>query len=162
MSTKQNAFILAQAAAHLVGAYKACIAEYQTVLPLDLRIGHDAPDNFNALKAQAAQGVLKVSTEHNATSIYGAAGNLPFRVFHDYGHLLYNAQFTTTDEILLANTQWQDLKKHLPTEWVSVCFAVYYADTVEQSKFEALNGYFPHNQRAFVLTHLENHFIKSI
>lgn len=160
MSTKQNAFILSQAAAHLAAAYKACIAEYQTVLPLDLRIGHDAPDNYAALKNQAALGFLKVSTEHNATSIYGAAGNLTFRVFHDYGHLLYDAEFTMDQEVSLAKTQWLDLKRYLPAEWVDVCHAVYTADTVEQSKFEALNGCFPHNQRAFVLVHLENYFKK--
>lgn len=158
MSTKQNAFILAQAASHLVTAYKASIAEYQTVLPLNLSIGHDAPDNFNALKSQAACGFLKVSTEHNATSIYGAAGNLTFRVFHDYGHLLYDAEFTTEQEVSLALTQWRDLVRYIPQEWQGVCYVVYRADTVEQSAFEAKTGEFPEDQKGFVMGFLKEYF----
>lgn len=160
MSIKQNAFILAQAASHLVTAYKASIAEYQTVLPLNLSIGHDAPDNFNALKSQAACGFLKVSTAHNDTSIYGASGNLTFRIFHDYGHLLYDAEFTTEQEVSLANTQWLDLKRYLPAEWVNVCHVVYFADTVEQSKYEAATGNFPEDQKVFVMGHLAAYFAK--
>lgn len=158
MSTKQNRFILAQAAAHLVEAYKTCIAEYQTVLPLNLSIGHDAPDNFNALKSQAAMGFLKVSTAHNATSIYGAAGNLTFRVFHDYGHLLYDAEFTTEQEVSLALTQWRDLVRYIPQEWQGVCYVVYRADTVEQSEFEAKTGEFPADQKGFVMGFLKEYF----
>ena len=160
MKANQNVFILARAAALLVEAYKECITEYQSVLPLDLRIGHDAPDNYNALKAQASQGVLKVSTAFNTTSIYGGSGNLTFRIFHDYGHLLYDAEFTTEQEVSLANTQWLDLKRYLPAEWVNVCHVVYLADTVEQSKYEAATGQFPEDQKGFVLGFLQAHFDK--
>lgn len=157
-NAKQNAFILSRAAALLVEAYGKCITEYQQVLPLDLKIGHDAPDTYAALKSQAAMGVLKVSTLHNATSIYGAAGNLKFRIFHDYGHLLYDAEFTTEQEVSLARTQWLDLKRHLPTEWVGVCQVVYNADTIRQSLFEQEHGNFPEDQWAFVMSHLSGHF----
>lgn len=156
--SNQSRFILAHAAQLLVLAYKECITEYQQVLPLKLSIGHDAPDNFNALKSQASCGFLKVSTEHNDTSIYGASGNLTFRIFHDYGHLLYDAEFTTEQEVSLAKTQWLDLKRHLPAEWVNVCHVVYFADTVEQSKYEAATGKFPEDQKGFVMGHLAAYF----
>ena len=158
MSTKQNAFILAQAAAHLVAAYKSCITEYREILPLDGRIGLDAPSTFEDLKADAAKGFLKVSTEHNSSSIYGASGNLTFRTFHDYGHLLYNKEFTLADEVELSRMQWQDLKVYLPSEWVDVCHCVYVADTEQQSLYEAETGNFPADQKRFVLGFLANHF----
>lgn len=156
--TTQNRFILARAAHLLVLAYKECIAEYQQVLPLKLSIGSDAPDTFAKLKADAALGNLKVSTEHNATSIYGAAGNLTFRIFHDFGHLLYDAKFTTNDEVLLAQTQWQDLKRYIPADWMHVCHEVYALDTIEQSLLEARTGSFPVDQKAFVLAGLDRYF----
>ncbi len=156
--SNQSRFILANAAQLLVLAYKECITEYQQVLPLKLSIGHDAPDSYAALKSQAAQGNLKVSTEHNDTSIYGASGNLTFRIFHDYGHLLYDAEFTTEQEVSLANTQWLDLKRYLPAEWVNVCHVIYLADTVEQSKYEAATGNFPEDQKGFVMGFLERYF----
>lgn len=156
--SNQSRFILAHAAQLLVLAYKECITEYQQVLPLKLSIGHDAPDSYAALKSQAAQGNLKVSTEHNATSIYGAAGNLTFRIFHDYGHLLYDAEFTTEQEVSLAQTQWRDLVRYIPQEWQGVCYVVYRADTVEQSEFEAKTGEFPADQKGFVMGFLKEYF----
>lgn len=144
MTTKQNAFILARAATLLVEAYGKCIPEYLKLMgqPLDLQVGPDAPNTYEDLKAQAAQGLLKVSTEFNNTSIYGASGNLTFRIFHDLGHLMYDAQFTTAQEVTLATIQWVDLKRYLPAEWVNVCKAVYMADTVEQSLYEEETGHF--------------------
>ncbi|ADV35708.1 conserved hypothetical protein [Pseudomonas phage phiIBB-PF7A] len=158
MNTSQNRFILAHAASLLVTAYKECIAEYQTVLPLNLSIGHDAPDSYAALRSQAAQGQLKVSTAHNASSIYGASGNLTFRIFHDYGHLLYDAEFTTEQEVSLALTQWRDLIRYIPQEWQGICYVVYRADTVAQSEYEAIHKDFPVDQKAFVLDILNKHF----
>lgn len=158
MSNSQLKFILARSAALLVDAYLKTLVEYRAIMPLDGRVGLDAPSTFEALKADAAQGFLKVSTEFNATSIYGAAGNLTFRTFHDYGHLLYNKAFTTQDELDLALVQWFDLKKHIPLGWHGVCHCVYFADTAQQSLYEAEHGEFPQDQHAFVLGHLANHF----
>ncbi|MCO4372747.1 hypothetical protein MTR10_11930 [Staphylococcus agnetis] len=158
MSSKQLQFILARAACLLVEAYSRTLVEYRNILPLDGRVGLDAPSTYDGLKADAAKGFLKVSTEHNTTSIYGASGNLTFRTFHDYGHLLYARQFTTEDEVALARFQWQDLKGYLPAEWVDVCHCVYMADTVEQSLYEAQYGDFPADQKAFVLNFLQQHF----
>ncbi|CUR50714.1 hypothetical protein SHL_00024 [Pseudomonas phage shl2] len=152
-----NRFILARAACLLVDAYRKCITEYQTVMPLALGISKDAPDTFAKLKAEAAGGKLVVSPEFSETAIYGVAGNITFRVFHDYGHLIYDKEFETAQECELARIQWLDLKAHIPAEWVSVCHAVYFADTCEQSLFEASTGAFPSDQRAFVLDHLANH-----
>lgn len=150
-TTNQSRFILARAAALLVEAYKLQITEYQKLLPLKTGIHHDAPSSYEQLKADAMEGRLNVSPAFNTTSIYGAAGNIAFRVFHDYGHLLYGCRFTTPEEIMLAKGQWLDIKHHIPAEWQAVCKVVYLADTVEQSAFEAQTGHFPHDQKAFVL-----------
>lgn len=155
MQTNATRFILARAAALLVEAYKATIAEYQTVLPLALGISKDAPDTFEKLKECAAQGQLVVSPEFSESAIYGVSGNITFRVFHDYGHLLYSKDFVTHEEVELAQIQWRDLKAHLPADWHNICHAVYMADTVEQSLYEARTGQFPEDQKSFVLAHLD-------
>ncbi len=157
MNTNANRFILARAACLLVEAYKKLITEYQLIMPLDLGVSKEAPDSFAKLKAEAAEGRLLVSPEFSETAIYGTSGNITFRVFHDYGHLIYGKEFTTADECELARIQWADIKPCIPPEWVSVCHAVYFADTCEQSLFEASTGSFPSDQRAFVLNHLANH-----
>lgn len=158
--TTQARFILARAAAILVTAYKTQIAEYQQVMPLALGVAPDAPNTYSELRAEADAGKLRVSTEFNSTSIYGAAGNLTFRIMHDYGHLLYDALFTTEEEVSLAKTQWLDIKRHIPAEWLDICHVVYFADTVEQSRYESLHGRFPVDQKGFVLAFLTNHFEK--
>lgn len=160
MTTQQNRFILARAACLLVEAYQKMIPEYVEALGIvDLQVGPDAPNTYEALVADFKDNKrLKVSTEHNATSIYGASGNLTFRVMHDLGHLLYDAKFTTNDEVLLAQTQWKDLERYIPKEWVLVCREVYTADTIEQSLYEQRTGDFPKDQKAFVMGFLEKHF----
>lgn len=158
--SQQTQFILARAACLLVEAYSKCITEYQTVFPkpLDLSFDVDAPNTHEALLAGFKEGKLRVSTEHNESSIYGYSGNITFRIFHDMGHLLYGAAFTTEQEVSLAQTQWKDLERYLPKEWVSVCYVVYRADTVEQSLYEAHYGTFPADQKAFVREHLAARF----
>ncbi|WYW04351.1 hypothetical protein Kurepalu2_00004 [Pseudomonas phage vB_PpuP-Kurepalu-2] len=151
---QQNRFILARAACLLVSAYIATIQEYREILPLNLRISKDAPDTFDKLKAGRDAGELVVSPEFSETAIYGGGGNISFRVFHDYGHLIYDKAFTTEQEVELARIQWADLKKHLPEGWHDICHTVYFADTVEQSLYEARTGQFPVDQKAFVLSHM--------
>lgn len=160
MEQKHIQFILARAAALLVEAYgKVIHQQYQPLWPLDLSIGPDAPETFEALRDMALdRGQLKVSTLHNSTSVYGAAGNLTFRVFHDYGHLIYNAKFDTEAEIRLAWRQWDDVCKFIPHEWYEVCKHVYLADTVETSQYEATHGMFPADQTAFILPQLAAYF----
>ncbi|WYV99857.1 hypothetical protein AnF1_00001 [Pseudomonas phage vB_PpuP-AnF1] len=160
MKANQNTFILARAACLLVEAYQKIIPEYVEALGIkDLQVGPDAPNTYEALVADyKANARLKVSTEFNSTSIYGGSGNLTFRIMHDLGHLLYDAKFTTNDEVLLAQTQWKDLERYIPKEWVSVCREVYTADTIEQSLFEQRTGDFPADQKGFVLGFLERYF----
>ncbi|WYW04449.1 hypothetical protein Mudajogi_00004 [Pseudomonas phage vB_PpuP-Mudajogi] len=160
MNTNANRFILARAACLLVNAYTQCIAEYRQLMPLALSISKDAPDTFAKLQAGAASGQLVVSPEHSETSIYGVAGNITFRVFHDYGHLVYGKEFETAQEVELARIQWHDLKVYIPTEWVGICHTVYFADTAEQSKYESETGKFPDDQRSFVLGFL-NEFLET-
>lgn len=151
---KGSKLLLSAVAAKLVAAYTQCIAEYRQVMPLATGISNGAPDTFEKLKEEARKGRLVVTTEFSDTAIYGISGNVTFRVFHDYGHLLYNKEFTTSDEVDLALTQWRDLVKYIEPEWQGICYAVYHADTVEQSQYEARTGQFPHDQRRFVLNSL--------
>lgn len=155
----RNHFVLSACAAVLVEAYKKQIAEYHTVMPLALSVSDDAPETFEALKANAANGVLSVTSKHSDHAIYGRDGNVTFRVFHDYGHLLYNKEFVCADEVELANIQWLDLQKHIPAEWLHVAKVVYFADTVEQSLFCEATGEFPVDQKAFVLNILNTQLV---
>ena len=154
-------FLLAAIAEKLVAAYKAQIAEYQTLgaKPLELGISDSAPSTFEALCEEAKQGRLTVTTEHSKTAIYGLSGNVTFRVFHDCGHLLYNKEFTTDDEVDLATMQWQDIKHRIDPEWRELASMVYYANTVYQSRYEAEHGEFPKDQKAFVLDKLNAYLL---
>ena len=160
MSDKQLQFILARAACLLVEAYAKLIPEYVQALGIvDLSCGADAPNTYEDLVGDFKDHKrLRVSTEHNQTSIYGAAGNITFRIMHDLGHLLYDAKFTTDDEVKLAQIQWSDLARYIPLEWKAVCGVVYAADTIEQSLHEQRTGDFPADQKAFVLGFLAKHF----
>ena len=160
MNRNRNHFILSAAAAYLVTAYKAVVAnDYQKVLPLDLQVATDAPEDYATLRMLADNGILKVTTAHSDKSIYGRDGNVAFRIMHDYGHILYNKAFTLGDEISLAQMQWDDFKQYIPAEWQHVCKVVYMADTVEQSIHEYHTGEFPTDQRAFVLGFLNNQLV---
>lgn len=158
MKAQSNALIMAQAASHLVEAYKALIQEYQSVTPLDLRIMADAPETFEGLVANAKAGFLAVTQAYSETSIYGIAGNVTFRVFHDYGHIIYGRKFNTLDEIALARTQWLDIEPSIPHEWRAICKCLYERDTVGQSLYEHRTGAFPADQKAFAMERL-NQFL---
>lgn len=148
---KSNKYLLASTAAVLVKAYKSVIADYQKILPLDLQVSGNAPSNYDSLISEASAGLLRVTSEFSNTAIYGRDGNVTFRVMHDYGHILYKAEFTTEQEVELAKRQWVDIEKYIPQSHKKIAEVVYLADTVEQSKFEALTGEFPKDQKAFVL-----------
>lgn len=156
-SSSSNALILRQAASHLVEAYRILIQEYESILPLALHVDSNAPETYEGLCANMRNGSLSVTEAFSETSIYGKSGNVTFRIFHDYGHLLYARKFTTSEEIDLAQLQWSDIKPCIPAEWLPLCHVVYFADTVEQSRFESLHGAFPSDQRAFVQSFLNQY-----
>lgn len=149
--SNQLPIMIRAAARHLVDGYKACITEYHAQRPLELRVDREAPETYAALCLDAENGVLRVTDAHSATSIYGVAGNITFRVFHDYGHLIYERRFVTRDEIALAIHQWSELAPRIPQEWREFCRLVYLADTVCQSVYQERTGEFPADQRKFVL-----------
>lgn len=155
-ANNRNHYVLSAAAAVLVSAYKDLLAEYRSIMPLETSVSADAPETFEGLKANAANGQLIITDAHSEHAIYGGAGNVTFRFFHDYGHLLYNKEFTTADEVELAQLQWADIEPVIPTEWRATCKIVYMADTVEQSLFCDRTGEFPVDQKAFVLDILNN------
>lgn len=95
-------------------------------------------------------GVLFVAQEGCADSIYGERGNLWFRAMHDLGHLTFNKQTTTQDEIDLAFILWQYIPDHIPSEYWEDCACVYIADTIGQSLYCEAHGAFPDDQVAFV------------
>lgn len=143
-------FTQAAAAHHLVEAYKKATAEYLALRPLDVTISDHAPETYEQLVADAAQGKLRISPANSGATIYGHAGNMAFRTMHDLGHIIYGLQFTLADEVLLAGNQWLDLKGYLPPEFVGVCHDLYFADTVCQSLYCDKTGEFPRDQVAFV------------
>jgi hypothetical protein len=143
-------FTQAAAAHHLVEAYKKVSAEYLALRPLDVTISDDAPETYEALVADAAEGKLRISPANSGATIYGHAGNMAFRTMHDLGHLMYRLEFTLADEVLLATNQWLDLKVYIPAEFVGVCHDLYFADTVKQSLYCDRTGEFPRDQIAFV------------
>ncbi|QNJ57304.1 hypothetical protein Stalingrad_3 [Pseudomonas phage Stalingrad] len=153
---KQNQIILAIAARKLVEAYATQIQEYRQVLEFpSLSISADAPCTYEQLKLEYQRDhVLRVTEAFSDSAIYGISGNVTFRIFHDMGHLLYDAEFTTEQEVSLAKTQWLDIKRHIEPGWQNICEVVYMADTVEQSLYEARTGKFPEDQKGFVLGHL--------
>lgn len=95
-------------------------------------------------------GVLFVAQEGCADSIYGHTGNVWFRAMHDLGHLTFNKQTTTRDEIDLAFILWQYISDHIPSEYWEDCARVYIADTIGQSLYCETHGAFPDDQVAFV------------
>lgn len=95
-------------------------------------------------------GRLLIAQEGCAQSIYGERGNLWFRAMHDLGHLTFNKQTTTKDEIDLAFTLWQLIPDHIPSEYWEDCARVYIADTIGQSLYCEEHGAFPDDQIAFV------------
>lgn len=147
---RDTKYTLPALAAMLVTAYKEQVAEYRTVLPLDLGVSLSAPDTYTGLRELAARGKLVVTPEHSSSAVYGVAGNIAFRTFHDYGHLLYEKAFSLEQEIELAHIQWADISHRIPHEWRTLCWVVYSADTIKQSEYEAVHGAFPTDQKAFV------------
>lgn len=95
-------------------------------------------------------GVLYIAAEGCAQSIYGLRGNLWFRAMHDLGHLTFNKETTTRDEIDLACILWQYIPDHIPSEYWEDCARVYIADTIGQSLYCEAHGAFPDDQVAFV------------
>lgn len=142
--------VLSSAASHLVTGYKHVIASFYAKRPLILGISKDSPDTYEALIANADAGVLSVSPEFSDYAIYGKSGNATFRIFHDYGHILYGMKFTLQDEIALADILWAELEKVIQPEMREVCRVVYMADTKEQSLFCDQTGDFPVDQKTFV------------
>lgn len=157
---KQNQIILAIAARKLVDAYATQIQEYHQVLEFPaLSISADAPFTYEQLKLEYQRDhKLRVTEAFPQSAIYGVAGNITFRIFHDMGHLLYDADFTTGEEVSLATTQWLDIKRHIEPGWEAICREVYMADTVEQSLYEQKHGIFPVDQKGFVLAKLTEAF----
>lgn len=148
-------FTMQAAAALLVDAYKQVTAEYLSKMPkLDIRTSDDnfaAPEDYETLCDDFAVGLLVISTNHSATSIYGAAGNVAFRTMHDLGHIAHGLTFSLADEVSLAMVQWPMIRKHIhKTEFREVCRDLYMADTVAMSLYNERFGEFPCDQTEFV------------
>lgn len=143
-----------QCAEYLVAAYTAVAAELREQVPVHAQVDSRAPETFEELQADAANGFLFISSEHCGTSIYGEHGNVMFRIMHDLGHLSTGLTFSTADEVALALHQWEQVRLHIPPTWRERCQAVYQADTVMQSLYCDRYGVFPTNQTEFVLAAL--------
>lgn len=141
-------------AEYLVAAYIAVAAELREQLGVHVQVDSRAPETFEQLKADAANGFLFISSDHSDTAIYGAQGNEAFRIMHDLGHLSTGLSFSTVDEVALALHQWEQVRLYIPREWRERCQAVYQADTIMQSLHCERYGAFPADQTVFVLAAL--------
>lgn len=148
------------AASLLVDAFKKVTADYlrkidaQRGEPMDVRISDGefvAPEDYETLCDDFAVGLLVISSDHNDTSVYGAAGNIAFRTMHDLGHLVHGLTFSLADEVSLAMVQWPMIRKYIhKTEFVEVCRDIFMADTVMMSLYHERFGNFPEDQSAFI------------
>lgn len=141
-------------AEYLVTAYITVAAELREQVGVHVQVDSHAPETFEQLKADAANGFLFISPEHSDTAIYGTGGNEAFRIMHDLGHLSTGLSFSTADEVALALHQWEQVRLHIPRDWRERCQAVYQADTIMQSLYCERHGVFPVNQTEFVLAAL--------
>ena len=141
-------------AEYLVAAYIEVAAELREQLGVHIQVDSRAPETFEQLKADAADGFLFISDDHCETSIYGVQGNIAFRTMHDLGHLSTGLTFSTEDEVALALHQWEQVRLCIPAAWRERCQAVYQADTIMQSLYCERHGVFPVDQTEFVLAAL--------
>lgn len=139
-------------AEYLVAAYTAVAEALKADLGLSVQVDSKrAPTSFEELQRDAREhGVVFISEEHSASSIYGVAGNVAFRTVHDLGHLSTGLTWSTADEVALALHQWETLRLHIPVAWRERCQAVYQADTIMQSLYCERHGVFPLDQSEFI------------
>ena len=108
----------------------------------------DAPNTFDALcVAYANKGKLfPVYSEGNDQTIYSTpVVNMLARAWHDLIHIELNAEFTLAGESLVADQQSNnDIFTTLEKE-------ILLHEVVSQVKYNIKNGFFPVNQKQFVL-----------
>lgn len=148
----------------LQAAYRLKLDEYQTdashpVFDTVLVADNGAPSTLAGLREVIKTGLLPVERSHCETSIYGVAGNLVFRGWHDSIHLAFDLGMCLADEIEVALIGWEEIRdtvrRALPglTNFNFVK-RVYFADTVGQSIYYNDNGCFVADQTKFVLDYV--------
>jgi hypothetical protein len=106
------------------------------------RTAADAPDEYVALQTRtAADGILTVWNGASESAIYGAAGNLAFRAWHDSIHVGRALTFAPDDEYRVADIQARQSGR---------LARFIYADTAGQVAYFVQWGRFPVNQREYV------------
>lgn len=147
------------AAANLAAAYALVTNALAGLLECEVRAvaSHaDAPSSLKTIKAAVASGVLPVSTEGGADTLYGELGNTCFRAMHDLGHCLYNKTVSNKDEKSLSIKLWRSLikpllKQRLSRAELDAACSLYFADTYGQTLYYEQYGEFVPNQVYFVM-----------
>jgi hypothetical protein len=118
----------------------------QRALPYKWKPVADAPETFEALKAETARlGYIPVSTKASGRTIYGDARvNIAMRAWHDATHLANNLDFSPYHERLVAEKQCAEIHNIRDK-------ALLWADTAGQVDYYAYHRSFPDDQRSFVL-----------
>lgn len=155
-----NKLEIAVAAQYLSGAYRQVAKRLLAKQPVGctkvktVPLYSQAPSTFVEMLDCIADnnGTLFIAEEGCSDSVYGRSGNLWFRAMHDLGHLTYDQDTTTEDELALAVQLAGLVAEYLPPEMHDNCAQVYYADTVGQSLYCEQRGHFPKDQQAFVRT----------
>lgn len=107
-----------------------------------------APDDYVTLQTRTEHdGILTVWNGASTEAIYGPAGNVAFRAWHDSLHLRHTLTFSASDEYHVADIQAAQsgrLGRYI------------YADTAGQVAYYERWGRFPTRQIAYVLAFLTN------
>ena len=117
-----------------------------------------APDTLEGITARAASGCFVVWDGASDKTIFSMPrANHSFRAWHDRAHVMLQAPLNREGEQAVLELQTRELRALFgDTPEADFAARVLYAEIRGQFDYEAANGRFPENQRAFVLAYLEN------
>ena len=112
-------------------------------------VSNEAPNSYSGLIRGAMKGIFLVYDGASSNTIYvDPHVNHAFRAWHDSLHLEHDLTFSLADELQMAELHRNAIEGSFEK-------ALIYADVAEQVRFWYTNRKYVDNQRAFVLTKLE-------
>ncbi len=121
--------------------------------PRGWNVSRNAPSSLAQLKARAKRdGVITVSSLHCDRTIYGDPEmNLAARAWHDACHILANAGFDDAGERKVCALQQTQLATVYGDASSLLFRRIIEAEVIGQLEYKEENGFFPIDQRKFVL-----------
>ena len=125
------------------------------------------PMSFEELKRMYANtGRITVSTDHSDKTIFGdPAFNWAFRAWHDYCHLIEDADFSLQGETTACETQCSqvvesfvsgELDPNLTCADIRQIINLLRAEVIGQAFYKQIHGDFVQDQVAFVMEYIVN------